>query len=71
MKRSAALLLVLAGCATAPAPTAARLHVRYYDARGALLESHELRPDIEKRFAEDVSGVQYRFTLHQDYTVSL
>jgi len=66
-----AALLLAAGCA-APAPRdTARMHVRYYDAAGALAETHELVVGIEKRFVADVKGVQYRFTLHQDYTVSL
>ncbi len=70
MKRLAVLLLV-AGCAS-PAPRdSARLQVRYYDASGALAETHELVVGIERRFVAEVKGVQYRFTLHQDYTVSL
>jgi hypothetical protein len=70
VKRFAALFLI-AGCA-APAPRdTARLQVRYYDAAGALADTHALAVRVDERFVAEVKGVQYRFTLNQDYTVSL
>jgi hypothetical protein len=65
-----ALTLLAAGCA-APAPGTARMEVRYFDPSGAMRECHVLDVAIEERVVRDVDGTQYRFTLHQDYTVSL
>jgi len=71
--RIAPLLVLAAGCsAPAPAPSGpARMEIRYFDATGALRERHALDVPVGARFVHEISGVTYRFTLHEDWTVSL